>query len=169
MWTCGFARFCQFTNVTRVHKYARSCMFVRECLLQTVVPGAGNHNCETFARNENVISPKNLRPSPAIEAGAGYARPMQALSLASQALPDLRLRPSPAKEAGAGYAWPMQAFSLASRALPDLRLRPSPAMEAGAGYARPMQALSLASQALPDLRLRPSPLATKKAVPFDTA
>ena len=72
----------------------RACSRDADCFIRAAW-GPKNTACETFVCNENVMFPKILRPSPAIKAGAGYARPMQALSLASQALPDLRLRPSP--------------------------------------------------------------------------
>ena len=66
----------------------RACSRDADCFILAAW-GPKNTACETFVCNENVIFPKLLWPSPAIKAGAGYARPMQALALASRALPDL--------------------------------------------------------------------------------
>ena len=59
MWIPVPAVFRLFTDVTKMHIYARSCMFVRKLLFYTVCPAAGKPNTESFESNENVKSPKN--------------------------------------------------------------------------------------------------------------
>ena len=60
MWTYKFALFYLFTDVTKMNKYARSCMF-GENFLFDLEPGEVEMNMsENFGCNENVKSPKDF-------------------------------------------------------------------------------------------------------------
>lgn len=58
MWTSSFAFFWLFTDVTKVHNHACSCMFAEKSLRLSADFASRFHSAETFARSENVKSPK---------------------------------------------------------------------------------------------------------------
>ncbi len=60
MWTCTFALFILFTNVTELNINACSCMLGKCALQNQVVNKARSYSTKCFGSNKSVKSPKNL-------------------------------------------------------------------------------------------------------------